>query len=448
MSYIRKFKKELKQIEIPDKASVLGTAYSNENSNKKKEKRARKLALTPLVAVILCIVMVGGVAAAIPAIVRYVNAKVLTDNQGRLDTVPEGYIGIYTANDLDSIRSAPDNNYILMSDIDLSGISFTPIGSDKDDEIFSGIFNGNGYAVKGVTLDTSSVSNGYFGLFGKTHGYFINLCLDGLVLDIALDDPQADVCIGTIAGSANFLGGCYVKDCKINVTYNGDPEKELYVGGIAGTADHIDSCAVFADISVNGTGGNVYAALGTPSTFSAITTYTVGKIEISETFDSVVTDDVALTATEASMPVMLSETAMQGIMKELEEYYGSDRYYIYKFKSFFVPVDISSGIYDKLLKTNELFGHFYSENEEETIYIFDQIAKIDDVKAVHRELIKIFGSHEELLIFCDENGIKCGMINCFSFEDPDTFGAEDLKGFDFQNIWGEDDRIIPKIFID
>ena len=35
--------------------------------------------------------------------------------------VPAGYTGIYTASDLLAISDAPNDNYILMADIDLSG---------------------------------------------------------------------------------------------------------------------------------------------------------------------------------------------------------------------------------------------------------------------------------------------------------------------------------------
>ena len=449
MSYLRKFKGELKKIEIPNKESVLDTAFEGENAPKKPKARIKRVALTPLVAIILCIAMVGGVAAAIPAIVDIINARILTNTSGRLDTVPEGYVGIYSASDLDAVRNDLDANYILMSDLNMSGYAFAPI-SKNGDEVFSGIFNGNGYTVKNLTLDTSAVTDGYFGLFGETDGYFINLCVEGLTLDILLDTPQSDICVGSIAGSATFVGGCYIKDCKIDVSYEDLSENTLYAGGLAGTADYVDSCAVYADLSVNGKGGNVYAALGTAATFSAVTTYTVGKISVSdEGFASLFTDDVALTATDASMPVMLGESAMQKLIARLEAYYGDNRFYINKFESFFVPIDSAASIqYEKLVEANELFGYLYVENllGGETVYVFDTRARLKDVKMINSELLKIYGSQEEFLKFCAENQIKCGMISCYSFENAESVNAESLAGFDFENIWDNGDRIIPKIF--
>lgn len=448
MSYLRKFKNELKKIETPEKKAVLGTYYVEEKKQNEKAIKAKKLTLTPLIAIILCVCMVLGVAATIPAIVKFVNAKILTNNNRRLDKVPDGYIGIYSAEDFDKIRDNPRANYILMRDIDLSGINFAPIESTDAGEIFSGIFNGNGYTVKNLTLDSSDSKNGYFGLFGKTKGCFINLTVEDFTLDIELYNSQNDVCIGTIAGSATFVGGCYANDCEINVVCNDLYENELYVGGLAGTADYVDSCAVYSNVSISGSGGNVYAALGTASTFSAATTYTVGKINTNGDFTSLLTNNVALTITDASMPVMLGETAMQTIIQKLEEYYDDNRFYINKFKSFFVPVEKSAGTqYDNLVEANQLFGYFHL-SDEETVYVFDNRAKPDEVKMVYRELTAIFGSQDALLQFCNENNIKCGMISCYSFDSTDSFSEETLIGFDFENIWAQEYRIIPKIFID
>ena len=78
-----------------------------------------------------------------------------------LTEVPEGYIGIYTPEDLNKIRNNLDKNYILMNDISFSDEDFQengeyyndkqgwiPIGSESSP--FTGIFNGNSYSIDKV----------------------------------------------------------------------------------------------------------------------------------------------------------------------------------------------------------------------------------------------------------------------------------------------------------
>ena len=58
------------------------------------------------------------------------------------ETVPEGYIGIYTVEDFDYLRNSSTGQYILMNDIDMSNID------DWDGINFQGTFNGNNYEIQ------------------------------------------------------------------------------------------------------------------------------------------------------------------------------------------------------------------------------------------------------------------------------------------------------------
>ena len=60
----------------------------------------------------------------------------------RQTSVPSGYTGIYTAQDLANISQNMAGKYILMNDIDLSGIAWKAL---KDR--FTGILEGNGYTL-------------------------------------------------------------------------------------------------------------------------------------------------------------------------------------------------------------------------------------------------------------------------------------------------------------
>ncbi|MDE5768148.1 MAG: hypothetical protein K2H82_02065 [Oscillospiraceae bacterium] len=121
------------------------------------------------------------------------------------DTVPEGYTPIYTIDDLYGIRNDLSGNYILMNDIDLSatapggdwdsGNGWKPIG-DISSGKFSGIFDGNGYAIKNMHIYGALDFNaGYAGLFGY--------CLGATLTRIALIDCDIDVAI--LPGA--YIGG-------------------------------------------------------------------------------------------------------------------------------------------------------------------------------------------------------------------------------------------------
>ena len=66
-----------------------------------------------------------------------------TENEPLHQTeVPEGYIGIYSIEDFDYIPSNPQYNYILMKDLDVTGINTPEEGYDID-----GVFDGNNYTI-------------------------------------------------------------------------------------------------------------------------------------------------------------------------------------------------------------------------------------------------------------------------------------------------------------
>lgn len=99
-------------------------------------------------------------------------------------------------------------NYILTADIDLTDKDFTPIGTNEAP--FTGVFDGNGYTISGLTLETSE---NYQGLFGVNEGVIRNVTL-------------ADDCtvtgngyVGGIAGKNNGV----IFDCISRATVETDP---------------------------------------------------------------------------------------------------------------------------------------------------------------------------------------------------------------------------------
>ena len=72
-----------------------------------------------------------------------------------------GQIAISTAAQLQSIQQNLSGHYILANDIDLSGVSFTPIGNEAAP--FTGTFDGNGHTIRSLTLTKAGRNIGLFG---------------------------------------------------------------------------------------------------------------------------------------------------------------------------------------------------------------------------------------------------------------------------------------------
>ena len=112
----------------------------------------------------------GGVNANSTLNTRTTNVSALSN-----DTVPAGYTAIYTVADLDNIRNNVDadgnivGNYILMNDLDLSGINWDPIGSNRGvNNYFCGTFDGNGHIINNLTINRPDEDAiGLFGYIGN-----------------------------------------------------------------------------------------------------------------------------------------------------------------------------------------------------------------------------------------------------------------------------------------
>lgn len=94
-------------------------------------------------------------------------------------SVPAGYTGIYTAEDLKNIRDNMRGKYILMNDIDLSGIDWVPLEAPSTAIApdFDGILDGNGYTIRNLSCTGESKA----ALFESNSGIIKNLALTGTV---------------------------------------------------------------------------------------------------------------------------------------------------------------------------------------------------------------------------------------------------------------------------
>ncbi|MDQ2051401.1 hypothetical protein RBH26_13035 [Natronolimnohabitans sp. A-GB9] len=136
-------------------------------------------------------------------------------------------------NDLDAVREAPDDDYVMVADVDETTAGYddhvgTPTGGwnpigDLDrgqDEAFSGTFDGDGHEITG--LQTDRPDEHFVGLFGVVDG--------GTVTDVTLTelDVTGNEGVGGLVGLNN--GHSTVSKSRASGAVSGDG----WVGGLVG----------------------------------------------------------------------------------------------------------------------------------------------------------------------------------------------------------------------
>jgi len=92
------------------------------------------------------------------------DATALLQEVSTKTSVPSGYTPIYDADDLANIANDMTGKYILMNDIDLSGINWKPLEAKSTKGLttsFTGILEGNGYTIRNLSC-TNEVKAGLF----------------------------------------------------------------------------------------------------------------------------------------------------------------------------------------------------------------------------------------------------------------------------------------------
>lgn len=135
----------------------------------------------------------------------------------------------------------------LRDDIDLEGTEWTRIGSsDINYNLeYIGTFDGNNHTISGLSINTSSTSDVYFGLFGAVGegGTVRNLTVEG---SITVESSDSYVRAGGVAGESDGT----VSNCTNRVTIAASSDDIAYVGGVIGAnAGNVSNCANEADIT-------------------------------------------------------------------------------------------------------------------------------------------------------------------------------------------------------
>lgn len=458
--------------DVPHEYAPENERKAEEMTNKTKKSMQRRFPMKKrLAAALVCaLVLVSSavVYAASPAVREYINMLFLKEESaGRLTEVPDGYIGVYTAEDLDAVRYNLNGKYILMNDIDLGGKNFVPIGDSGDP--FTGIFNGNGYVISGLVVDGAYDYAGLFGYcrrFSDWSGKEEELQISGgIIKNLGLTDGIVNSTgdyhdlesahlfnqsyTGGIAGYADYVVGCYTENFTVTSHIENDISniRNIAVGGVVGRAYYVDSCYSSADVVLRGTASEeaeeIYVSGVAGFSFSCVTSYFNGTV------DSGIYPDYGVTyCQEYDVPLILTTSMMDEIIaridaqaepptdpkkiKSLEkEGHSWDAMKLSSFYCSNVYFDYLDLPYQTYITSDEAgSGEYYLLDPETKGREYDELSKI----------IALAFPDSTFRDFCIEHHIKSGYYACYDLRDtPDcTF-----DGFDFDFIWY--DRESPKL---
>ena len=136
------------------------------------------------------------------------------------------------------------------NDIDMTGVTITPIGQIGGGKYFYGILDGNGYVLKNITVSTSGDGGGLFGILGGTvmnlgieDGYIGNADYSGSVGAIAgqsaSDNARIINCYNTATVAGYRAGG--IADDFSGLIYNCWSDCELIGVEVGGTTSRISA---------------------------------------------------------------------------------------------------------------------------------------------------------------------------------------------------------------
>ena len=140
----------------------------------------------------------------------------------------DGSYTVYTANGLlawnDAAQIDLTLNCTLTADINLSGIDWTPIGTDLTNSYsYKGTFDGGGHTISGLTV---TGSNEYAGLFGRIGS-------GGTVKNVTLKDVkiESNHSSGYVGGVAGWSFGGNIENCSVSGSVSGT----TFAGGVVGS---------------------------------------------------------------------------------------------------------------------------------------------------------------------------------------------------------------------
>lgn len=181
------------------------------------------------------------------------DATALLQEVSTKTSVPSGYTPIYDAEDLQNMQEDLTANYILMNDIDLSGINWKPMQPSRTGVYtsgFTGTLDGNGFTIRNLTVNAEQYDNG--ALFYQNEGTIQNLRVTG---QINLTSKSGIVRFAASLAIYN-KGTIYNCTSAAGITAGGD--MPVRVGGLVSeNKGTIDYCRYTGTIHASAGGGEV-----------------------------------------------------------------------------------------------------------------------------------------------------------------------------------------------
>ncbi len=160
-------------------------------------------------------------------------------------------------------------NITLTSDINLSGIDWTPIGTGYFNS-YTGTFDGNGKTITGLTVTGSDQYAGLFGYIGS----------GGTVKNVVLEGVQiiSDNSLGDAGGVAGYSYG-NIENCSVSGSVSISGTNSI-AGGVVGyqTGGSITGCSSSATVNAGGVAGGVVGLADGGATLTAC--YATGNVTI------------------------------------------------------------------------------------------------------------------------------------------------------------------------
>lgn len=192
------------------------------------------------------------------------------------------FAGLVNGTLTDGTEQNTSASAVLTADIDLSGETWTPIGSESTPYI--GTFDGQGYTISGMTIENAE---SYSGLFGNVTGTVKNFTVTGSIT-ITGDETVARVggAVGSL-GTASAGGTVSGVTSGVDITVSAGND---HIGGVVGSMPEnssptVENCVYTGDINITVAAGSVAGVVGYIRTGTIQNCANQGSISVSGSGD-------------------------------------------------------------------------------------------------------------------------------------------------------------------
>ena len=187
-----------------------------------------------IIAMILCIAMLGCSITALP---------ITASGEEQPEGAPIRTVDEFLAMD-------PAGQYYLANDLDFTGRSF---GRNVYTQSFSGVLDGNGYSLLGITIKTTNSDAGIFG--NSFHGTLKNLTFGSSEAPVSVTSTGSAYSVAVVAGT--MTGGATFDNVKIYANVKGDGKTAAFTSYMPNGKITITNCAVYGTVTGNPAAGFV-----------------------------------------------------------------------------------------------------------------------------------------------------------------------------------------------